>query len=470
MLLTISTTHRPATDLGFLLHKHPDRVQAFPQSYGTAHVCYPEVGEERCTAALVLDVEPQALLRSRGAGRSPDFALAQYVNDRPYAASSLFAVALGDVFRSALKGKCAARPELAAAAIPLTLRLPAVACRGGPAEVRRMFEPLGWEVEATAVPLDPGLPGWGDSRYVDLTLSGEFRLADALSHLYVLLPVLDGAKHYWVSGAEVDKLLRAGEGWLAGHPERGVIARRYLARRQRLVRDAIERLAEVDDAATGGAPGSDADPVVEEPEDREGSASLAEQRAGAVLAVLRAEQARRVIDLGCGSGKLLARLLDEPRFERVTGVDVSAAAVEWARRRLRVDGMPPQRAERLGLFVGSALYRDRRFAGHDAAVLMEVVEHVDPSRLPALAAVVFGHAAPRTVVVTTPNVEYNIRYAGLAAGRLRHADHRFEWTRAEFAAWAGAVAERYGYQVRYLPVGDADPELGPPTQMGVFTR
>ncbi|MFC7329430.1 3' terminal RNA ribose 2'-O-methyltransferase Hen1 [Marinactinospora rubrisoli] len=479
MLLTISTTHRAATDLGFLLHKHPDRVQSFPQSYGTAHVCYPEAGEERCTAALVLDVDPQALLRSRGSARGPDFALAQYVNDRPYAASSLFAVALGDVFRSALKGRCAARPELAGTAIPLTLRLPAVACRGGPDEARRMFEPLGWQVEATAVPLDPGLPGWGDSHYVNLTLTGTARLADALSHLYVLLPVLDGAKHYWVSGDEVDKLLRAGEGWLADHPERGGIARRYLARRQRLVREAIARLAEVDDTVDTAETGGDADPVVEEPDDREAGASLAEQRAGAVLAVLRAERACRVIDIGCGSGKLVARLLDDARFERVTGVDVSTAAVDWARRRLRTDRMPEQRARRLDLFVGSALYRDRRFTGHDAAVLMEVVEHVDPSRLPALEQAVFGHAAPRTVVVTTPNIEYNVRYAGLAAsadappeapGRLRHADHRFEWTRAEFAAWTGSVAERYGYRVRHLPVGDVDPQLGPPTQMGVFTR
>ncbi|CAM3842441.1 3' terminal RNA ribose 2'-O-methyltransferase Hen1 [Nocardiopsis rhodophaea] len=491
MLLTITTTHRPATDLGYLLHKHPDRVQHFSQSFGAAHVFYPEAEPDRCTAALMLEVDPRELLRSRTSVASPDFALAQYVNDRPYAASSLFAVALGDVFSSALKARCAARPDLAATPIPLTLSLPAVPCRGGAERARALFEPLGWQVAAVPVPLDPGLPGWGDSRYVSLTLTGEMRLADALSHLYVLLPVLDGTKHYWVTADEVDKLLRAGAGWLSGHPERAWITRRYLSRKQHLFRQAIARLAEVDDLtgpdeaadpAQEEAPGTDtaevdapagAAPRSGRPETESGEPpepSLADQRAGAVLSVLKAEGAQRVLDLGCGTGKLVGRLLNDPAFTTVTGVDVSADNISYAQRRLRVERMPERQRERLDLIVGSALYRDRRFSGHDAIVLMEVIEHIDAARLPALEQVVFGGAAPRAVVVTTPNAEHNVRYPGLAEGGFRHADHRFEWTRAEFRAWADNVARTHGYRVRYLPVGWDDPEVGAPTQMGVFTR
>ncbi|MBB4933420.1 SAM-dependent methyltransferase [Lipingzhangella halophila] len=519
MLLTIRTEHEPATDLGYLLHKHPDRVQRFDQSYGTAHVFYPHAGPESCTAALLLEVDPQQLSRARRGKREADFALAQYVNDRPYAASSLFAVALGNVFRSALNGRCAARPELAATAIPLTLHVPAVPCRAGTDRVRRLFEPLGWEVDADPVPLDPELPDWGDSGYVRLTLTGTQRLSDALSHLYVLLPVLDGAKHYWVAEDEVDKLLRAGgvrahdtasdgatgadsttageegaaedeAGWLATHPERGYIVRRYLARRTHLTRAAISRLAEVEDLATNETDDTRVtDPTLEEipetagppaasdsavphraVEGAERGPSLAEARLGAVLSALKAEGARRVIDVGCGSGKLVGRLLDDTSVELVTGVDVTASAITQARRRLRVDRMPEHQRRRLDLLIGSAVYRDGRFAGHDAAVLMEVVEHIDPERLPAMEHVVFGHTAPRTVVVTTPNAEYNVRYEGLGEGHLRHGDHRFEWTRAEFRAWAERVAEQFGYQTRYLPVGTDDPEVGPATQMGVFTR
>ncbi len=344
------------------------------------------------------------------------------------------------------------------------------------------------------MPLDPGLPGWGDSRYVRLTLTGEMRLADALSHLYVLLPVLDGTKHYWVTADEVDKLLRAGEGWLSGHPERAWITRRYLSRKQRLFRQAIARLAEVDDLTEpdeADHPTQESDPAQEEAPDTDAAApqtaaassgrrdpdddgprepSLADQRAGAVLSVLKSEGAQRVLDLGCGTGKLVGRLLDDPAFTLVTGVDVSADSIGYAHRRLRVERMPESRRRRLELLVGSALYRDRRFSGHDAIVLMEVIEHIDPARLPALEQVVFGGAAPRAIVVTTPNAEYNAHYEGLADGGFRHADHRFEWTRAEFRAWADNVARTHGYRVRYLPVGQDDPQVGAPTQMGVFTR
>ncbi|WP_030166744.1 3' terminal RNA ribose 2'-O-methyltransferase Hen1 [Spirillospora albida] len=457
MLLTITTTTDQATDLGFLLHKHPEKVQRFEQSFGTAHVFYPDVGERRCTAALLLDVDPVKLVRTRGRG-TPDFALGQYVNDRPYAASSLLASAMANVFRTAMRGRCDARPGLAEAPLPLEVVLPALPCRGGPAQAERFFGPLGWDVSAEPVPLDPEFGDWGDSRYVTLTLTGQVRLADALNQLYVLLPVLDDAKHYWLAPDEVDKLIRSGEGWLAAHPDRNAITRRYLANRRGLVRAALGRLADTEDA-----PEDALDPVEQEPEG-EVRVSLAEHRAQAVIQALRDEDARRVIDLGCGSGKLLARLVQDDFFTEVTGTDVSYRAIEHATRRL-------ERSRRAGApFQGALTYADERFQGYDAAVLMEVVEHIDPPRLPAVERVVFGHAAPRVVVVTTPNAEHNVRYDGLAPGAMRHPDHRFEWTRAEFRAWADRVAAAHGYRVRYVPVGDDDPEVGAPTQMGVFTR
>jgi 3' terminal RNA ribose 2'-O-methyltransferase Hen1 len=461
----LSTTMRPATDLGFLLHKHPDRVQDFGQSFGVARVFYPEASEERCTAALLLDVDPVQLVRSR-AKTAPDFELGQYVNDRPYAASSLLAVALADVFRTARAGRCAARQELADGPIPLEILLPALPCRGGPDLAHRLFEPLGWHVEASAVPLDEEFPAWGDSRYVRLTLRGEVRLADALNHLYVLLPVFDDAKHYWVADDEVDKLIRAGEGWLAAHPERGLITRRYLGRRAALTRTAFARLAELgDDVEEALEPPIEEEALLEELAPR---VPLNQLRREAVVTALEESGARSVVDLGCGSGQLISALLAKPAFTKVTGVDVSARALALAARRLKLDRMPDARRSRLELFQGSLTYTDARFAGYDAAVLMEVVEHVDPPRLPALEQVVFGTARPGTVIVTTPNRDYNVRYEFLDGHR--HPDHRFEWTRAEFAAWSAEVAAAYGYRVTHRPVGDDDPEAGPPTQMAVFTK
>jgi 3' terminal RNA ribose 2'-O-methyltransferase Hen1 len=468
VFVTISTTCRPATDLGYLLHKHPDRVQSFPVSAGTAHVFYPEATEHRCTVALLLDVDPIALVRGRTGRAAEGFTLGQYVNDRPYAASSLLAVALSRVFKTAMAGRCVARPELPDRALPLQIHLPALPCRGGTPLAGRLFEPLGWTVDARVIPLDPTVPSWGDSPYVDLRLAGALRLADALNHIYVLLPVLDDAKHYWVSPDEVDKLVRAGGGWLSGHPDRDLITRRYLAHQGGLFRTAIARLAEVDDADAAELDNATDAPLAGALPDQQ--VPLAEQRRGAVLAVLRAAGAHRVADLGCGDGALLADLLVDPAFTEITAVDVSVRALDQAARRLNLDRLPERRRDRLRLFQSALTYRDQRLAGMDAAVLMEVIEHVDPPRLTALERTVFADAAPRTVVVTTPNAEYNVRFASLPAGTLRHRDHRFEWGRAEFGEWARRVAAERGYAVRLLPVGVDDPEVGPPTQLAVSTR
>ncbi|WP_066364355.1 3' terminal RNA ribose 2'-O-methyltransferase Hen1 [Herbidospora mongoliensis] len=457
MLLTISTTREPATDLGFLLHKHPGRVQEFPRAFGVAHVFYPEADDQRCTVALLLEVDAVRLARTRGK-TTPDFSLGQYVNDRPYAASSLLSTAMADVFRTARSGRCKARPELVETAIPLEITLPALPCRGGPGMARRLFEPMGWDVTADPIPLDPAFPEWGDSRYVTLTLKGELRLADALNHLYVLLPVLDDAKHYWIAEDEVDKLIRAGEGWLATHPDLTLITKRFLNRRAALTRAAFARLAEV---------GDDDEETLEPPAEEEVRVPLNTLRRDAVVATIEELGARTVLDLGCGSGQLVAALLDRG-VHKITGVDVSAHTLMIAARRLKLDRMGERTRERVGLFQGSVTYTDARFAGYDAAVLMEVVEHLDPPRLPAMERVVFGTAKPLYVLVTTPNAEYNPRYENLTG--LRHPDHRFEWTRAEFRHWAGSVVERYGYQVDYRPVGEDDPEVGPPTQMAVFTK
>ncbi|MFD7654803.1 3' terminal RNA ribose 2'-O-methyltransferase Hen1 [Actinosynnema sp. NPDC059797] len=451
MLLTLTTTHRPATDLGHLLHKHPDRAQSFSTSSGIAHVFYPRADEEECTVALLLEVDPVALVRKPGS------TLTQYVNDRPYAAGSLFTVALGSVFRTAMNGRSDSRAELAATPIPLTARLPVLPHH----LVERLFTPLGWTVDVTPIPL---AGAEGDSRYADVTLTGTLTLSDALRHLYVLLPVLDGGKHYWVAEDEVDKLLRAGEGWLGAHPDRELITTRYLARRRPLVQSALTRLAEAEEVEP-----EELDNALDEPVPVERRASLAEQRREAVVAQLKAAGARRVLDLGCGGGALLRALLQEPTFTEVQGVDVSAQALEVAARKLRLDRMPDRQRERLVLRQSSLTYADPELAGYDAAVLMEVVEHLDPDRLPALEHSVFTVARPRTVLVTTPNVEYNDLFEALPAGQHRHADHRFEWTRAEFRDWAAGVAGRRGYAVRHLPIGPEDAERGAPTQLAVFT-
>lgn len=466
MLLTLSTTRKPATDLGYLLHKNPSKVQTFELSFGQAHVFYPEATDERCTAALLLDVDPVALVRGRKGARPAVFALGQYVSDRPYAASSFLSVAIARVLSTALAGRSRGRQALADEAIPLTAKVAALPCRGGERFLRSLFEPLGYEVRATRHPLDEEFPAWGESPYFTVELEARCRLRDLLNHLYVLTPVLDDDKHYWVGSAEVEKLLHHGAEWLATHPEREAITSRYLRHDRKLMRQALSRLVEEDDLE----PDQRAEAHEREEEALEKRLSLNEERLGTVVANLKASGAARVLDLGCGEGKLLRALLREKQFALITGVDVSSTSLERAESRLGLDRLPPAQRERIRLLQGSLTYRDRRLEDFDAAAVVEVVEHLDPPRLEAFARVLFECARPGTVVLTTPNVEYNARFENLPAGALRHKDHRFEWTRAELGEWGEAVAARFGYTVRFAPIGPSDPEVGSPTQMAIFTR
>ena len=466
MLLTIRTTHAPAADLGYLLHKNPSRTQSFDLSFGRAHVFYSELSDEAATAAVLLDVDPVGLVRRRRGPAGEGGALEQYVNDRPYVASSFLSVAIAQVLGSAMAGRSKERPELAATAIPLQATLAVLPCRGGEDFLRRLFEPLGYAVEATPHALSSDQPEWGPSRYYTVTLTATCRLSELLTHLYVLVPVLDDGKHYWVGDEEVEKLLRHGAGWLERHPERDLIARRYLRHQRSLVDEAIRQLtADVEPADDTAELERDAEEL-----DLERPLSLHERRLEMVTATLKEHGARRVIDLGCGEGKLLRLLLQDRQFEAIVGMDVAYRSLEIASERLHLDRMPPKQRERIRLLHGSLMYRDARLAGYDAAAVVEVIEHLDAPRLAAFERALFEFARPQTAVITTPNAEYNSHWPSLPAGRFRHKDHRFEWSRAEFATWARAVAERFGYQVEFRPVGDEDPALGPPSQMGVFTR
>lgn len=461
MLLSITTTHQPATDLGYLLHKHPDKLQSVELSIGKAHIFYPESTPEKSTVALLLDIDPIEMVRgSRNLG-GKGFALGQYVNDRPYVASSFMSVAIAKAFSTAMNGKCNARPELVTVKMPLVAKIAVLpAPSGGEKLIRKLFEPLGYTVELQRHTLDPQFAQWGESKYYTLTLSHTIALKELLSHLYVLIPALDNDKHYYVSQGEIDKLLDKGKGWLENHPSKEQITRRYLFNVGSLAKEALNRL---DEAMAE-------DTQEEAPEAlKQKKQTLHQQRLGQVLEQLKQTGARSVVDLGCGEGKLLRMLLKEKQFEKITGMDVSFGELLKAKSRLYWDEMAPKQKERIQLFQGALTYRDKRLEGYDAAALVEVIEHLDESRLRSLERVVFELAKPQTVIVTTPNAEYNVMYEAMEAGHMRHTDHRFEWTRAEFEGWASNLAQRNNYSVKFLPVGAEEPNIGAPSQMGIFT-
>lgn len=479
MLLTITAEGENAAALSFLLHKHPDKLQQVELSVGAAYIFYPECEKEKVTAALLLDIDPIGMVRNAKNFAGKDFLLGQYVNDRPYVASSFMSSAISKAFSSAMNGSCKEHPEFIDMPLALTAKISVLpAPRGGELLIKRLFEPLGYTVEAERHLLDTQFSEWGYGKYFTLTLKNTLPLKDLLSHLYVLIPVLDNEKHYFITQNEVEKLLQKGKGWLEQHPEREIIVSRYLINLKSLVRSAFEVLQAAEE---GIIPDTDNETEQDELTKIEDTAAAHTQlqkakkerlhdiRLKLVAEKLKQSGAASVIDLGCGDGKLLRLLLKEKQFTRIAGTDVSYSELEKSQDKLHWNEMPEKQRERLSLFQSSLTYRDKRFSGFDAAAVVEVIEHLDPNRLPALEKSLFTYAKPQTIVLTTPNREYNVRYENLSAGKVRHSDHRFEWTRSEFAAWAERVARENNYTVAFFPVGEEEKNIGAPSQMAVFT-
>lgn len=479
MLLTITAEGENAAALSFLLHKHPDKLQQVELSVGAASIFYPECRKEKVTAALLLDIDPIGMVRNAKNFAGKDFLLGQYVNDRPYVASSFVSSAISKAFSSAMNGSCKEHPEFIDMPLALTAKISVLpAPRGGELLIKRLFEPLGYTVEAERHLLDTQFSEWGYGKYFTLTLKNTLALKDLLSHLYVLIPVLDNEKHYFITQNEVEKLLQKGKGWLEQHPEREIIVSRYLINLKSLVRSAFEVLQAVEDSII---PDTDNEAEQDELTKIEDTAAAHTQlqkvkkerlhdiRLKLVAEKLKQSGAASVIDLGCGDGKLLRLLLKEKQFTRIAGTDVSYSELEKSQDKLHWNEMPEKQRERLSLFQSSLTYRDKRFSGFDAAAVVEVIEHLDPNRLPALEKSLFTYAKPQTIVLTTPNREYNVRYENLSAGKVRHSDHRFEWTRSEFEAWAERVARENNYTVAFFPVGEEEENIGAPSQMAVFT-
>jgi 3' terminal RNA ribose 2'-O-methyltransferase Hen1 len=461
-----------ARDLGFLLHKNPSNVHKRETAAGVVSIFFTETGAARTSAALHLEVDPVALVRGRN--RQSDGLLDQYVNDRPYVANSFMSVAMSRALGQTLAGKSKERQALADRALPFKVRIAPVAASGGIDVVTSLFEPLGYDINAVT------LDDHGPRPIMDMTLSATIKLSDLINHVYVLVPVLDDNKHYWIDGDEVEKLVDKGEGWLATHPAKTLITRRALRHRRALVNSALDRLTEdlpdTDDAlevqsdGDGVPEGTTGKPIAGGREAAlEKPIRLHDLRLDRVAEVLQELGAATVLDLGCGEGKLMRRLIKSRGIRRIVGVDPSVRTLEVATRRLHLDTAGEAMRERVSLQMGSLTYGDRRWHGFDVATLVEVIEHIDPPRLSALVLSLFGDARPHHVIITTPNAEYNALFETMTPGMLRHADHRFEWTRAQFENWARSSADDHGYSVRFEPLGPLDETHGAPSQMAIFT-
>lgn len=454
MLLTINYKGNNTQDIGFLFHKNPNRPQEFKLTYGKAYVFYPEVSNDSTTIALLLDINSLDLARGKEEGETKG--LFDYVNDRPFVSSSFMSSAIANVFGTAMSGRSKEKQELINENLNLTVKIHMLPCKGDKEFINKIFEPLGYKVEIEKFLNDEKFPEWGESKYVNVILKNSIPLKDLLKHIYVLIPVFDRQKHYYMANDEVNKLLKHGEGWIKEHPYSEYIIRRYFENKKRYI-NKFKKLFK------------DEVEIQEDEEAIEEKPTLNKKRLDTVVETIKEYKGERILDLGCGEGRLIKLLLKDNEIEKITGVDVAISVLDKAKLRLKHEDLSEKLKDKLDLFQGSITYYDKRFLNHDIVCLIEVIEHLDLNRLESLEKVVFELTHPKTIIVTTPNFEYNVNYENIGENSLRHGDHRFEWTEKEFINWANLVCNKYGYKVEFKYIGDYDEKGKTPTQMGVFT-
>lgn len=461
MLIAITVTGKDAKSLSYILGKHPDHVFIREFSAGNMTVSFPEYSDERATAALLIQVDTIGMVRGEWKGVS-----ASYIDPRPYVSSSLTSVALKEAYRSSFTTK-SKEPAVAAMMereLPISVEFSSLWCKIGEEGIRTLFEPLGYSVACRELPFASDWLEGERSALFNATLTGKQTIAALLNHLYVLLPVIGKGKHYFVEEAEVAKLLQHGAGWLENHPAKERIVSRYLVHRRSLIEEALEQLAgeESDDPAEENARESEFERPIR----------LQEERLQTAMAVLKTldPPPLRIGDLGCGTGDFMRIIMDERMPAEVVGMDVSSRSIQIAEKKLRIATRPEWQRPKVSLLHGSLVYTDLRLKELDTLVLLEVIEHVDPPKLPIIEHNIFEYLKPCHVMISTPNKEYNPLFPNMEKDRFRHDDHRFEWTREEFRRWTSAIIEKYPYTVEIYPVGKQDEQAGPPTQMAVFRR
>ncbi|MBW4084382.1 3' terminal RNA ribose 2'-O-methyltransferase Hen1 [Paenibacillus sp. S150] len=476
MHLIIRVTGAGAGMLSRLLAKNPDNLYDRMEKEARVRIAFTASSEQEAEAVIYVTPDPVELVKGASSAHND---ITQYINDREFVVSSLFCTYIRSALGTALNGKTKE------AYLPWVNRKLALELTFGPVAsnlpdhaLEDLFIPLGYEVvlERGDAAYAFELKSRSSVRYIKL--KGIQTLQTALRQLFVLIPALDDYKHYYISDDEVDKIRRYGDGWLENHPQRALILKRTL-RFAGAIKHYEDQMAgdgqQAENGASGEAPGI-AEPFAAPAEASAGTgaaeapkARLNDLRYAAIADTVERLAARRsIVDFGSGGGKLSARLSSVPGVQEIKAVEPSAAAQLRAMDRFaKLEGRP-------GAIVpepvtGSLFYYDEALRGKDVMILCEVIEHIDERRLNRVMETIFHEYAPGTLIITTPNKEYNALYQ-MEHEKLRHRDHRFEWDREAFGAWCSCWTSAYNYSVRLSGIGEFAQEYGYPTQMAIFTK
>ncbi|MDN4617361.1 3' terminal RNA ribose 2'-O-methyltransferase Hen1 [Paenibacillus sp. PsM32] len=481
MYLTIKATGEHANMISHLLAKNPHNLYDRTEKGARVRLVYTSFEPHDTEAILFVTPDPIELVK----GTPDHYDITQYINDRELAVSSLFCSYIRPALGTALNGKPKADyMNWVDYQFDLQMTFGPVASDLPDHVVESLFQPLGYEVQMERGEIDYSFDLKNRSTVRHIQISGQQTLQQMLRQVYILIPVLDNYKHYYINEDEIERLRRYGEGWLSTHPQHDLMIKRSL-RFAPLIKEYEQQVANdasmdtllteisthsVEDAT---AQAESAEPLeiidglettIEPPVVR-----LNELRYRAIVEqVSLLPQRKQVIDFGAGEGKLSVRLGQIEGVEQVWAVEPSMqsqlrAIDRFAKLEGRTDDVIPV------ITTGSLFYRDERWIDQDVIILCEVIEHINEVRLPQVIHTLFTDYRPQTLIITTPNREYNEVY-DMDTEEIRHADHRFEWTRAEFEQYCTQWIQNRPYTFTISGIGEKHEQYGQPTQMVVFHR
>ncbi|PYF06198.1 3' terminal RNA ribose 2'-O-methyltransferase Hen1 [Ureibacillus chungkukjangi] len=445
MQLTIRGTGQDIQVISYLLAKNPNNLYERRVSGHLVRMFFSQFSEEEVEVTFFVTPDPIELSRNN----SKVYDITSYINDREFVVSSIFCTFLRTALGTALNGKPVEEYEpWVNHPFPLEFSFGPVASQLTDQDIQSLFQPLGYAVEITYGEADYNMDFKSKSSARFITLKGSTTLQMGLRQLFVLIPVLDNYKHYYIDEQEVEKIVRYGEGWLDKHPKREFILRQAL------------RFKEVY--------GQFENQHTKKENESSPKLRLNDLRYDKIVGkVNQLKRKETVVDLGSGEGKLSEKLGFIDGVKEILAVEPSESATLKALKRFEKAAQDKNFVKPRQIF-GSLFYYDERLKGKDVLILCEVIEHIDEYRLPKIIQTILQDYRPRTLIITTPNQEYNEVYG--MGGDYRHPDHRFEWTREEFQTWCKTQNENHEYNIAFDGIGEEHELHGYPTQMCLFTR
>lgn len=445
MQLTIRATGDNVKAISYLVSKNPENLYERNQKGHLVRMFYSKFADKELEMTVFVTPDPLELMQNK----SNSFDITHYINDREFAVSSIFCSFIRSALGTALNGQ--PKEEYAqwvGHEFPFVLELGPVASTLSDQQLKDLFEPMGYQVDIERPEIHYSFQLKESSTVRTLTLTGYQTLQNSLRHLFVLIPVIDNYKHYFIDEKEIEKLERYGDGWLEEHPMREMIYRQALRFKE------IYSLVE--------SPNTE-----EKPEEPVRKVRLNEMRYEKIVETAKLLKPNSIVDFGSGEGKLAVQLGFINGVQEVLAVEPSQAATLKAVKRFEKVKDRSSFIEPTTLW-GSLFYYDERLKGKDLIILCEVIEHIDAQRLPKAFDTILNLYAPESLIITTPNQEYNEIYD--MEDHFRHDDHRFEWTRQEFQEWCKARNHLDLYELEFSGIGEENLNQGFPTQMCVFKR